>query len=161
QDPPAVEASQSPIMPRGASALPTRLVALDERDEARAFLFAHDEPGPRKVSGQDEDPGVGIALDEFATSHRRALGVGAEAARPRGPGALHRAVHEVAGEHRLSRGRGQPDRDVTRRMTGGRLEAQPRTERVVTVDQHRLTGLDNRYHAIGDAQILLVPPVLP
>src|SRR5262245_12094144 len=122
---------------------PSRRIVSREGDEPCACRLADDVPGPREVSRQDEDTRVDVALDELATGHCRALRVGAKPARPLGLGDLHRAVHEITGEHGVTGARRQTDRDVTRRVTRGRLETKPCIYGVTTVDQHRLTGFDD------------------
>src|SRR5262245_51588941 len=131
------------------------------RDEACASPLSNDVPGSRKVSGQDENARIDVALDEFATGHRRALRVGAEPARPLGLRHLHGPVHEITGEDSVTGSSRQVDRDVAGRVTRRRLEAKPRIHGMTTVDQHRLTGLYDGDYAVGNAQVLLVAPVLP
>src|SRR5439155_2056860 len=76
--------------------------------------------------------------------------------RPLGPGSLLGPVHEVAGESGGARRGGEPDADVTRRVTDPRVEAEILVELVVAVDEHGLPGLDHGHDAVGDAPRLLL-----
>src|SRR5206468_4038248 len=111
--------------------------------------------------GRHQEAGVGVDLDERAARVARPRGVVAEAARPLRLGDLHRAMHEVTGEDRVPRGRAEADRDVARRVSRRRLEAEPLVHGVVGLHEGRLARLDDRHHAVGDARVLLVPPELP
>src|SRR5438552_15226627 len=113
------------------------------------------------MRGQDEDARVRVTLDECAARVTRLRRVVAEAARPLRLGDLHRAVHEIPGENGLPGGRPESDRDVARGVAGRRLEAKPLVHDVVGVHEDRLTRLDDRHHAVGDALVLLVAPELP
>src|SRR3989442_3387683 len=101
------------------------------RRKPEAAVLPDDEAGCREVRGQDEDAGVGVDLDERAPRGARFRGVVAEAARPLRLGDLHRAVHEVAGEDRLPRGRPEADRDVAPRVAGRALAAGAGVDRIV------------------------------
>ena len=96
---------------------PSRPIASREWDKPCTGPLANDVPGPREVSRQNEHTRVDVALDEFAAGHGRALRIGAKPARPLRLRHLHGAVHEITGEHGVTRSRRQTDRDVAGRVT--------------------------------------------
>src|SRR5215470_10608324 len=126
-----------------------------------ATVVAHDVTRAREVGGENQRAGIGVSLDERSPRPRRVLAVIAEAARPLRLGDLHDPVHEVTRKNRDPAVGLEPDADVTWRMTGRRLEAEPRIDRVARVDQCGPAGLDDRHDAVRDALVLFVVPVLP
>ena len=102
-----------------------------------------------------------MALDEVAAGLGGALAVVAEATRPLRLGNLDDPVHEVAGEDGVPHTGRQPHADVARRVSWRRLEAEPGIDHVVGRHEPRPSRVDDGHHAVGDARVLLVPPVLP
>jgi hypothetical protein len=76
------------------------------------------------VRGQDEHAAVGVLLEELLTRLAGPVAVVTEAAVLLRLGHLHRAVHEIPGEHCLPGRRRQPHGDVARRVPWRGLEGQ-------------------------------------
>jgi len=68
-------------------------------------------------------------------------------------------MHEVAGEDRLAVSRRETHGDVAGGVARRGLEAKPRSDLVVLVDERGPAGLDHRQHTVGDAARRL-PPLL-
>src|SRR5581483_9668207 len=148
-------ASRDPIGPRPAMAtratvLLTRLISLEAIVETAAVRLQQADRRIREMDRQDQRVGVGDGGKEFPPRYRRQLRIPVRPRRPVDLAALDRVMHEIAGDHRALAPRVNVDAAMAGRMPRRRRQRDGVVERVVVVDEERLSGFHDRQAIVAE-----------
>src|ERR1700730_4551188 len=145
------------------AALDPRLRGGDERVSGCRTLLesvsvsgavTHDpaDRGRGEMRRQQTGAARSMFLDQPCPRLARQFRIGAGERRPFRLQELQRMVDHIAHENTRLVARAGMDHDIARRVAGRALKPQPVLERVVIVDQHRLSGAHDRQHAVLESE---------